>query len=228
MILNYLDLKKSGFLGDFASLKKHFRKDSIIILSCVGEDRLLDKMRIENYCRTAIALGAQAVISPDDYIYEVDHSYHTYQDHHFRRVLERTETLIEKAKDRFSIIGLVVWTNRYHIELYVKRLREHGVDDFAYACGDVLKRVSPEIGLSYVRRFMKHCIGGWKLLLGVDSREILLKLKPCAFSSSGWSFDATRGKVYDNREIDPFESAYHNLEQNFKLGEAIGRSYKGF
>lgn len=231
LILNYLDLKKSGFLRKLTSVKKLLGKDSDIILSCVGEDRLLDKLSIEDYCKTAEALDAEAVISPDDYIYRIDFRYPTYQNYHFRRALERTETLIERAKDRFSIIGLVVWANKHHIHLYVERLKERGVEDFACACGDALKRGRRRESLADIKLFMKQCGDSWQLLLGIDSKAILLKLRPHAFSSSGWSFYATRDKIYRHgkrvkrSKMDPidWQLALHNLEQNYELGEEIGR-----
>jgi len=230
LILNYLDLKKSGFLGKLKSVKKLLGEDSVILLSCVGEDRLLDNLRTEDYCKVAELLEAEAIISPDDYIYRIDFRYPTYQNHHFARALERTETLIEKTKDRFSIIGLVVWANKYHIHLYVERLKECGVEDFACACGDTLKRGCKRDALADIKLFMKHCGNNWQLLLGINSKVTLLKLRPHAFSSSGWSFDATRGIIYRNGKrvkrsrTDPvgWQLALHNLEQNYKLGEEIG------
>lgn len=231
LILNYLDIKKAGFLGKLTSVKKLLGEDSVIILSCVGKDRSLDSLRIENYCKAAKTLDAKAVISPDDYIYKIDYRYRTYQNYHFGRSLERTESLIKKAKDDFSIIGLVVWANRYHIDLYIKRLEEYGIEDFACACGDALKRGRRKESLKDIRLFLKQCSDCWNLLLGMDSRAILLKLRPSAFSSSSWSFYATRNIIYRNgrrtkrSKMDPigWQLALYNLEQNYKLGDEFGR-----
>jgi hypothetical protein len=229
LILNYLELK-AGFLRRLAPVRRLLGENSIIILSCVGKDRLLDKLKMEDYCRAAEVLDAKAVISPDDYIYRIDYRFPTYQNHHFGRALERTETLIDEAKDRFSVIGLVVWANRYHIDLYVKRLKERGVEDFACACGDALRRGRKKETFADISSFMRQCGGNWKLLLGIDSRNILSKLRPSAFSSGAWSFYAAHDIIYRNSrrvkrvKIDPsgWQLALHNLEQNYKFGEEIG------
>lgn len=230
LILNYFDLKKYGSLRKLPLIKKQLGEDSIIILSCVGEDRFLDRLNIEDYYMTADLLQAKAIISPDDYIYKIDNRYATFQNHHFRRALERTEALIDRAQDRISIIGLVVWANRHHIRLYVDRLRKRGVEDFACACGDSLKRTSRRESLADIKQFLDECKHDWRILLGTDSNRSLQKLRPDAFSSSGWSFYASRGIIYRNgrrqkrsqREPTGSQLALHNLEQNYKLGEAIG------
>lgn len=229
LILNYLELK-AGFLRKLTSVRRLLGENSIIILSCVGKDRLLDKLKMEDYCRAAEVLDAKAVISPDDYIYGIDYRYPTYQNYHFGRVLERTETLIDEAKDRFSVIGLIVWANKHHIDLYVKRLKEHGVEDFACACGDALRRGRKKETLSDIRSFIKQCRSHWKLLLGIESRDILLKSRPSAFSSGAWSFYAAHDIIYRNSrrvkrsKMDPsgWQLALHNLERNYKFGEEIG------
>lgn len=230
LILNYLDLK-AGFLRKLASIRKLVGKESVIILSCVGKDKSLDKLKMKDYCKAAEVLDAKAVISPDDYIYRIDYRYFTYQNHYFGRALERTEKLIDEAKDRFSVIGLVVWANKYHINLYVKRLKEYGIEDFACACGDALRRGHKKEALADIQLFMKNCGNNWKLLLGIDSRNLLLKLRPSAFSSSAWSFYAAHNIIYRNSrrvkrsKMDPsgWQLALHNLEQNYKFGEGIGR-----
>jgi hypothetical protein len=232
LILNYLELKKSGSLKKLPSIKKQLGEDSIIILSCVGEDRFLDRLNIEEYCMTADLLDAKAIVSPDDYIYRIDKQYAVYQNHHFRRALERTEAIMEKVQDRFSMIGLVVWANKYHIRLYVNRLKKCGVEDFACACGDSLKRTSARESLADIKQFLDECKHGWRILLGIDSNQYLQKLRPDAFSASSWSFYAARGMIYRNgrRQLrsqrDPTgpQLALYNLEQNYKLGEAIGRT----
>lgn len=230
LILNYFELKKYASLGKLPRVKKRLGEDSIIILSCVGEDRFLDRLNIEDYCMTADMLDAKAVISPDDYIYRIDKQYATYQNHHFRRALERTEAIMEKAQNRFSIIGLVVWANRHHIRLYVDRLKKRGVEDFACACGDSLKRTSLRESLAEIKQFLDECEHSWRILLGIDSNRYLQKLRPDAFSSGGWSFYAARGMIYRNgrrqrrshRDPTGSQLALHNLEENYKRGEAIG------
>ena len=225
VILNYYDLKSVGLLKRPKKVKSSLGKNDVIILSCVGKDNNLDKLSVEDYFETARGLDAKAIITPDDYIYKIDRRYPAYQAHHFRRALERSEALLKLAEDKFHIIGLVVGANENQISLFADRLRERGVDDFACACGDMIKRGRMRESLADIGVFMRYCMNSWKLLLGTDSRQVLLRLKPDAFSSSEWPFYACHNKIYrDRRKMkitrnDPkgWELALHNLDKNYSL-----------
>jgi hypothetical protein len=225
VILNYYDLKSVGLLKRPEKVKSSLGENDIIILSCVGKDNDLDELSVESYFETAQKLGVKAIITPDDYIYKIDSRYVAYQAHHFRRAIERSETLIKLAGDQFNIIGLIVGANEYQISLFVNRLKERGVTDFACACGDIIKRSRIKESLADIRASIKHCKKDWKLLLGIDSRKILLKLNPDAFSSGEWSFYACHNKIYRNgRKMkitrnDPkgWKLALHNLNKNYSL-----------
>jgi hypothetical protein len=225
LILNYYDLKSVGLLKKPEKVKESLGTSDAVILSCIGKDNNLDKLSVQDYIETAQRLDAKAIITPDDYIYKIDRRYPTYQTHHFRRVLERSETLLKLAENKFQIIGLVVGANEVQISLFIKRLRERGVNDFACACGDMIKRSSIRESLIDIGVFIKHCKDCWKLLLGVDSRKILFKLNPNAFSSGEWSFYACHNIIYRNgRKMkagknDPkgWKLALHNLNMNYKV-----------
>jgi len=225
VILNYYDLKSAGLLKKPEKVKDSLGKNDIIILSCVGKDNNLDRLSVQNYFETAQKLDVKAIITPDDYIYKIDRRYPAYQAHHFRRALERSEILLKLAEGDFHIIALVIGANEDQISLFVDRLKERGVNDFACACGDPLKRGSIRESLADIGIFIKHCMNSWKLLLGTDSRRTLLKLNSDAFSSSGWSFYACHNKIYrGGRKMkitkdDPkgWKLALHNLNGNYSL-----------
>lgn len=225
VILNYYDLKSAGLIKKPDKVKSSLREDDIVILSCVGKDNDLDRLSVKDYFQTAQRLDAKAIITPDDYIYKIDHRYPAYQAHHFRRALERSETLLKLADGKFHVIGLVVGANEDQISLFINRFRERGVNDFACACGDMIKRSRIRQSLADIRIFIKHCVNSWKLLLGIDSRKMLLKLKPDAFSSGEWSFYACHNKIYrDGRKVkisrnDPkgWKLALYNLNKNYSL-----------
>lgn len=225
VILNYYDLKSAGLLKKLEKVKRSLGENDVVILSCVGKDNDLDRLSVEGYFETAQKLDAKAIITPDDYIYKIDRCYPTYQTHHFRRALERSEILLKMTKDKFHVIGLVMGANEKQISLFISRLREKGVDDFACACGDMIKRGRIRESLMDIRVFMKYCKNGWKLLLGTDSRRILFRLKPNAFSSSEWSIYACHNKIYRDgkkKKItsnDPrgWKLALHNLSKNYSV-----------
>jgi len=213
VIINYYDLKSVGLQKRPTKVRNSLGKDDVIILSCVGKDNDIDRLSVEDYFETALNLGAEALITPDDYIYKIDSPHPAYQTHHFRRALERSEALLELAKDEFSVIGLVIGANENQISLFADRLKERGVTDFACACGDMLKRGKRRESLADIALFIKYCTNGWKLLLGVESRRVLLKLKPDAFSSSAWSISAAHNRIYRNgRKMKSTKSYPHGWE----------------
>jgi hypothetical protein len=225
LILNYYDLKSAGLLKKPEKIKECLQKNDVVILSCVGKDNNLDRLSVQDYFETAERLNAKAIITPDDYIYKIDRRYPTYQTHCFRRALERSETLLKLAKNKYHVIGLVVGANEFQISLFINRLKERGVNDFACACGDIIKRGRIRESLTDIGIFIKYCKSSWKLLLGVDSRKILFKLNPNAFSSGEWSFYACHNIIYRNgRKMkagknDPkgWMLALHNLDMNYRV-----------
>ncbi|MFB3890362.1 MAG: hypothetical protein ACE14S_12820 [Candidatus Bathyarchaeia archaeon] len=225
-ILNYFDLKNSGLLRKPEKVRKSLDGSDALILSCVGKDIDLDKLKVEDYFATAKSIGVKAIITPDDFIYGLDNHYPAYQAHHFRRAVERSEALIRLADTQLDVIGLVISANEYQMSLFVERFIEKGIRDFACACGDNMNRVKRVEGLKDIHAFMKCCANDWKLLLGVDSRMILTRMPlPNAYSSSEWSYYACHNMIYRDgkkRKVmscDPkgWRLGLHNLYKNYEM-----------
>jgi hypothetical protein len=182
-------------------LRRRLGDIDCLVFSAVGRDDLLDALSVEDYHRVAIRLGADYVITPDDYIYEVDGAYPYYQDAHFSRTILRGFKLAELGEGHYSLIGLAKGVDYEQVTEFVNVMDDLGVTDFAFECGDLLKQSKNhqkrEIRtiayfVDYVRS-LKHRV----LLLGVNSLNVLSRV-PCpdGYSSSAWSIDALHGSWY--------------------------------
>lgn len=246
-IVNYFDLKERGFLKQG---KKHVRKvlgdPTVLILSSVGEDRKLDKILVKDYHDIAISINADAVMTIDDFIYTVDDSYPYFQLHNFARAMYRTRKLIELSNGKYSIMGLVVGKNSHSIHTYVNFLAKCGINDFIFPCGDSLKdfnKHSSELITTFLN--VTKELQGWRLLLGINSANILSNVNFNCYSSSQWSYDSFHGRVYKNEKILParkiilnsessvadsveVQRSLHNLLECHKTGKKYGERFGSF
>ncbi len=202
VIVNFCELMQMGKIPARAAALKHALGGvSPLIISAVGRDELLDKFDVRQYHKTAVELGADWVISPDDYVYETDSGYSFYQNAHFSRALRRTLALTRLASGKSRVVGLVIGSNSYQLREFVRVVGEQGIDTFAYPCGDLLKR---PMNLRRVINQISELVlylkdsGYRSLLLGIDSPRQLRRLRPDMWASSGWSFDALHGLCYSS------------------------------
>nr|MDO8098896.1 hypothetical protein [Candidatus Njordarchaeota archaeon] len=201
VIVNYCELMKRGILCGprLRGLARKLKDADALILSAVGRDELLDKLTTEQYHETAVQLGAKWVISPDDYVYDSDCKYPFYQDAHFSRAIERALRLLKLARGHYNVIGLAIGSCIFQLNELVATLEEHGVEEFALPCGDLLKQVgNRKRVIGDILAFVNHLksLKLRSLLLGVDSPQVIALVKPDSFASSAWSFDAARGYSY--------------------------------
>ncbi len=202
IIVNFCELMRIGKLPSrIAMLRRALSGVSPLILSAVGRDDLLDELDVRLYHKAAIELGADWVISPDDYVYQADSGYSFYQNAHFSRALRRTLALTRFARGKYRVVGLVIGSDFYQLQEFVRTVAERGVNTFAYPCGDLLKRVkNPKNTLNQIAEFVQ-CVKDSThrtLLLGIDSPRLVRQLRPNMWASAGWSFDASHGLHYSN------------------------------
>jgi hypothetical protein len=172
-----------------------------LILSAVGRDHLLDELDMRQYHRAAVELGADWVISPDDYVYEADSGYSFYQNAHFSRALRRALALTRLGRDKYRVVGLAIGSSFYQLREFVRTLAEQGTYVFAYPCGDLLKWArNPKSELNQISEFVRYLQGLRYpcLLLGINSTRLVRQLKPDMWASAAWSFDASRGVYYSS------------------------------
>lgn len=239
-MVNYVDIKRRRIRGDgIKKIRKELGEPDALILSGVGEDMYLDSISIEDYHKTALEIGANAVTTIDDYVYSVDDENSNFQLHNLCRLRSRARTLTELAGTNYSIIGLVVGKNQEGIKSYIDFLAECGITDFAYPCGDLFK--NNNLQLELVRSFLDTTkgLGYWRMLLGTNSK-VLSKLNFNCHSSNHWSFDAyhhrvQRGcrKIRSRRAslnlpefaMEPIEVqiAIHNLTECYRRAEELTR-----
>jgi len=201
VIVNFCDLTMRAALrgSRIRKLKRELRESETLILSTVGPDELLDHLSIERLHDTALRLDVDWVITPDDYVYEADGRYPFYQDSHFSRSILRALQLLRMAKGHYGIIGLAIGSSLNQLQEFVTTMEEYEVNNFAFACGDVLKqgrrfkRTTLEIG-GFIKslKASKHN----SLLLGIDSPHLLRILDPDNWASSAWSIDASHWRYY--------------------------------
>lgn len=203
MMLNYCEMMERRILSDsrIRALRRRLGDIDCLVFSAVGRDDLLDRLNIENYHRVATELGADYVITPDEYIYEVDEAYSYYQDTHFSRMILRGLKLAELGEGHYRLIGLAKGVDYEQLAEYVDVMDDLGVTDFAFECGDLLKQSTNhqkrEIRtiahfVDYVRRLKRRV-----LLLGVNSSNVLSRLpRPDGYSSGAWSIDALHRSWY--------------------------------
>jgi hypothetical protein len=201
-MINFCEMMERGFLKDsrLRYLRRKLGDIDALVLCAVGRDQLLDELDPDKYHETALRLHVDWLITPDDYIYDVDHAYPYYQFSHFSRTIRRLTRLFSLAQNHYGVIGLAKGVNMRQLQEYVAVTSEVGVRHFALHCGDSLKHVKErpavvqEIG-GFIR--LVKDLGFSVHLLGVDSPRILSRLpRPDSYSSSAWSIDAHHRRSY--------------------------------
>ena len=206
-VLNYFDLPRR--LLDrpekCTELREKTRNFDGIILSCVGRDGDLDRYTVKHCDAVARAIKADAVTTPDEYLYADDNAYRTFQARNFLRAKSRAAELVKIPDRAYSVIGLVIGKDAGQMDNYMDFLARRGIDDWAFPCGDYLKGAPaavPAIG-RFVRRIREE--GRWAVFLGVSSRDRLLAYRPPAFSNLAPSYDPAYDRSAGNCILDwPF------------------------
>ncbi len=202
VIVNFCELMQIGKLHSRIAMLRHALNGvSPLILSAVGRDYILDELDVRLYHKAAIELGADWVISPDDYVYQADSRYSFYQNAHFSRALRRTLGLIKFARGKYRVVGLAIGSDFSQLQDFVRTVAEQGVNTFAYPCGDLLKRMkNPKNTLIQIAEFVMYARDSnyRTLLLGIDSPRLVRQLSPDMWASAGWSFDASHGLHYSS------------------------------
>ena len=203
VIVNFCDLTARRLLqsSPLRRLERELKESEATIISTVGSDDLLDELVVTRIHDTALKLGADWVITPDDYVYDSDIRYPFYQDSHFSRALRRAIQLVTMARGQYGVIGLAIGSSTDQLQEFVRTLEEYGINDFAFACGDLLKQgKNPKRTIIEISNFVNHLRASKhsSLLLGIDSPRYLRLLAPDSWASSSWSIDAAHQRYYAN------------------------------
>lgn len=206
-VLNYFDLPRRLLRRPekCAELREMTRSFDGTILSCVGRDNDLDRYSVEHFDAVARAIRADAVTTPDEYIYTDDNAYRTFQTRNFLRAKSRAAELAKIPDKTYSVIGLAIGKDAGQIDSYMDFLARRGIDDWAFPCGDYLKGSPAAVPVisHFVRRIREE--GRWAVLLGVSSRDRLLGYRPPAFSNLAPSYDPAHDRSAGNYMFDwPF------------------------
>lgn len=232
-ILNYLHLsaKLSG-----PSLARHIQarlgRTDALLLSCVGPDRRLDRFSIRRYDETARAIGAAAVVSPDDYIYACDDAYEAFQSKNLMRARKRALGLLGVPGRPYSVIGLAAGGSAEQIRGSLRFLQDHGVRDCAFPCGDYLKGGRRKALIkSFVRQARELQMRS--LLIGTACSSLLLQLNPSWFSNSEVCFGPAHERTAADPSLEPLAPLPPEpraldrhaacLVRNYALAGALGR-----
>lgn len=212
--VNYFNLKKSCFCSPKKGpeLRRKIGPHSHLILICTGADRELDRFTVKEYDAAARAVGADAVTTPEDYVYDCDNAYPEFQHGNLLRAKSRTSDLLRIPNRPYPIIGLVTGQDRIQQDNYMDFLTRQGVNDLAFPCSDYLKGGHSDTGL--IDNFVRRCraSGNWAVLLGISSTRLLLRYKPPSFSNSAPCFDHAYHRSAGNCALDgPVPGAPANL-----------------
>ena len=201
-ILNYCDLPKNlSDPGRAARLRSMLGHVGALLLVCVGRDRKLDGLSIQHYDYVARLIGADAVVSPDDYIYECDSAHSMFQAGHLMRARKRALDLLGMPQRPYSVIGSAPGRDGAEIGGSLQFLLDHGVRDCAFPCGDHLKGGRYKVlAQSFVRR--ARGMRMWSLLLGVSWPDLLRSLAPSCFSNSEASFGPPHDRAVGSQTLD--------------------------
>ena len=229
-VLNYLHLPACM---SASSIRSKLGLLDALVLSCVGPDRALDRLSIERYDAAARTIGADAVVSPDDYIYACDDAHEVFQGMNLIRARKRALALLDMRRRPYSVIGLVAGRNKEQIRGSLEFLRDHGMRDCAFPCGDYLKGGRrADLIAPFVRQASD--LRMWGLLLGVGWTDLLPRLGPPCFSNSEVCFGPAHDRAAKCRALDlppghyppPASSLDRHLaclDRNHALAGALGR-----
>lgn len=201
-ILNYCDLPKNlSDLGRAARLRSMLGHVDALLLVCVGRDRKLDGLSIQHYDAVARLIGADAVVSPDDYIYECDGAHSMFQAGRLMRARKRALDLLGMPQRPYSVIGSAPGRDGAEIGGSLRFLLDRGIRDCAFPCGDHLKGGRYE---ALVKSFVRQARGlhMWSLLLGISWPDLLRRLAPSCFSNSEASFGPPHDRAVGCQTLD--------------------------
>ena len=232
-ILNYLHLPANLSRPNLAlRIRSRLGRLDVLVLTCVGLDRSLDRLPIRRYDAAARAIGADAVVSPDDYIYSCDDPFGVFQGGNLMRARKRALDLLDMPGRPYSVIGLASGRNTEQIRGSLRFLRGHGVLDCAFPCGDRLKggRRTALIA-SFVRE--ARDLRMWGLLLGAAWPDLVRKLGPPCFSNSEVCFGPAHDRAAKSSAVkmpqgypppaSPLDRHLACLSRNYALAGAMGR-----
>lgn len=207
VVLNHHDLPRQLLARPekCGELRKKMRGIGRIILSSVGRDRDLDRYSVGHLDAVARAIGAHAVTTPDEYIYTSDDAHRTFQRRNFLRAKSRAAELVMIPDRPYSVIGLAIGNDKRHMDDYMDFLAQRGIRDWAFPCGDYLK--SGPVDVPMIDHFLKRIRAeeSWAVLLGISSKEHLLRYRPPAFSNLAPSFDPAHDRSDGSYVLDwPF------------------------
>lgn len=203
IMFNYYDLIDAGFPNSRMSDKIQSilatMKQSTIILNSIGQDRMIDKFNVEEYCYMAREIGAKIVLTPDDYIYSSDDNDRSFQNYSYLRALLRTKRLIQLSRGEFELIGLVLGRSDTLMHYYYSKLKNYGIKNFAFSCGDLLK-AQRGTSLKAIHQFTNLCKkdNTWYVLVGLHAKRYLQMIRPICYCSGEWSMSASHFREYDS------------------------------
>lgn len=213
-VVNYFDLKESRFSSPKKApeLRQKIGSDTRLILSCTGADRNLEQFSVKECDVVARAVKADAVTTAEDFVYDCDDAHPEFQRGNFLRAKSRTSDLLRISDRPYDIIGLVSGQDRTQQDNYMDFLARKGIRDMAFPCSDYLKGGHPDTDLidNFVRRYRET--GNWAVLLGIQSKRLLLHYKPPSFSNSAPCFEHAHDRSAGNCALDgPVPGAPANL-----------------
>lgn len=226
-IINYFQIpKKDRNPSALKTLRERLGNCDLLFLDAVDRDPLLDELDVEDYDKTARGLEVDAVITPDEYLYDVDIG-HAAHDAHFSRGIRRAIDIVDLSKGCYSVVGLAVASDLIQFQEFVTALREERITHVALAIGDLLKRGPDRRHVLYeLRRYLSYLDDSHlcSLLLGVSSHKIVRALAPDYWSNSEWSFEAiygcarsADGTVKSPLEVETVNRMIRNLVENEQL-----------
>ena len=195
VILNYVHLPMHVPVPDLARrIRSRLGWVDSLLLSSVGPDRYLNRLSIRRYDEVAREIGAVAVVSPDDYIYECDDPHEAYQAGSLVRARKRALDLLDMPGRPYSVIGLAAGMTEGEIRGSLKFLRKYGARCCAFPCGDYLKGGRKK---ALIRSFTRQAreLEMQSLLLGVACPDLLRQINPSWFSNSKACFGPAYGRT---------------------------------
>ena len=232
-LLNYFHLPAQQSGQDLGRrIRSRLGRVDALLLSCVGPDRSLDRLSIRRYDETARAIGADAVVSPDDYIYACDDAYRAFQAGNLARARKRTLDLLDMPRRPYSVIGLAAGSSEKQIRGTLEFLRDNSVHECAFPCGDHLKGGRRTALIKSFARQARE-LQMRSLLLGASCPSLLLQLNPSQFSNSEVCFGPAHDRAAVDRGLEPLAPPPPDpshlarcmacLARNHALAGALGR-----
>lgn len=232
-VLNYLHFPTSLSVPDLARrIQSRLGRVDSLLLSCVGPDRSLNRFSVQRYDEVARAIGAAAVVSPDDYIYDCDVAHEVFQAENLARARRRARYLLDAPDRPYSVIGLAAGRTEGEIRGSLEFLQGHGARDCAFPCGDYLKGGRKK---ALIRSFVRQAreLGMQSLLLDIACPDLLMQINPSWFSNSEICFEPAHGQTAAVEGFEPLAPLTSGpsdldlctscLDKNHALAGRLGR-----